>query len=520
MKKTNYYSPSEIIERATEHMVVLETQKTFTIQMATVLSMHLAKVQAIEVGICSSNQLPNTSCFVISPTGTGKSYILKALAKASGMNVSFIDSTQLTQSGYKGLNLMTAIAQIVKDNPCFFDSANMLVFDEFDKTFNGQVNSEGFCFSVQRDLLKLFEGSDYNISASAEYAGKSTTVNLDKTFIVLAGACSGINNILMKRYAPKVTIGFSASETKNTTNVELIKQADINDLVNYGMLREIAGRVNSVFHIGSLSKEDYKAIISSDSKVSSLSQYRNLFKSRGCKLSINDAAVNKIADIAVTRNMGARTVNAVLLEQLYPAYNYLENHLDYNKVTLRVNSNDEFVLSYKKGGRQEFTTPIEENSHMLYNLIEELFDEQNIDIFCNTICSLANLIEHEDDMFLYSFLQLVCRYYKARVRPSERNIENVLKLAKATKRPVTGGISPFEIICIDYLKASDKVDKDNTTTTSTPKFVETFRTHFETYKEYYFPETQALLYESIANAAKLYVNNQTSKESSKFVDNT
>ena len=447
MKKVTYYTPAQIIERAAEHMVVLDTQKAFTERMASMLSMHLAKVQAMENNGFSFDHLPTASCFVISPTGTGKSYILKALAKASDMNVSFVDSTQLTQAGYKGLNVSQAIAQIVEGNRHFFDKANMLVFDEFDKTFFSGCNDHYDASNVQRDLLKLFEGSEYSIRGTGDMTGKPASVNLDKTLIILAGACTGINAILEERYVPKARLGFSTGGEEASSDVELVKRADINDLVEYGMLRELAGRVNSVFHIGSLTIEDYKTIITSDSKVSALTQFRNLLKTRGCKLDISGSAVNKIADVAEARRMGARTVNSVLTEQLASAYSYLESHPQCDKVILDTDSDNEFSLSYEQGKREisAVLEPIED--YLLYQLKCELATENSIDVFCNTICRLSRLIEPGEETYLYSFLQLVCRYYMANVRCSERTIKNIVKLAKATERLSKDHAAPFDIIC-------------------------------------------------------------------------
>lgn len=514
MKKVNYYTPSEIVERAAEHMVVLETQKNFIGKMAAMLSMHLAKVQALDSNGYSYNQLPTASCFVVSPTGTGKSYILKALAKATDMNVSFIDSTQLTQTGYKGLNVMQAIAQIVDSNENFFDKANMLVFDEFDKVFFNRSNAYYDAFNVQRDLLKLFEGSEYSLRGSGDATGRPAFVNLDRTLIVLAGACSGINTILEERYAPKAKLGFSTDSNSVQPKAELINRADINDLVEYGMLRELAGRVNSVFHIGNLSKEDYKNIITSNSKVSSLTQYRNLFKTRGCKLNISGKAVNKIADIAKSRQMGARTVSAILNEQLGSAYCFLESHPEYDKALLDTDTANEFILSYEQGKREVNSEPELIEEYLLYHLKYELASENSIDMFCNAICCLVRLTEPSEETYLYSFLQLVCRYFMVNVRPSERTVENLIKLAKATERRSKDSTAPFDIICEDYLMLVNKptIEKDEVSRSS-PEFIEAFEVFFELYKENCFALTGIELSSIISRAAEYYVNNKTVNDS-------
>lgn len=358
MKTMNYYTSVQIIERAKEHMVPIKGQQNFTKKIATLLSMHLAKVIALDSGNCNFNQLPCTSCFVISPTGTGKSYLLKALTKASGMNVSFIDSTQLTQAGYKGCNLTESLGQIYAENMDFFNGPNVIVFDEFDKLFFNPYNEYYNATNPQRDLLKLFEGTEYTVKYERGGTNRTANISLAKTFVILTGACSGITDILKRKYTPKTHIGFSSFDTSAnlTEPTDLIAKTDINDLISYGMLRELAGRVNSVLHISALSKDDYKTIIKSKSKASAASQYYNLFSVRGCSFHITGSAADKIANMAMERDLGARSISAILAEQACNAYSYLDSHPEYNKAIMTTCKDNRIVFNYIKGKRKEFET--------------------------------------------------------------------------------------------------------------------------------------------------------------------
>lgn len=492
-KITTYYSPTQILERASKNMVLLESQKDFREKFASLLSMHLAKVQTLESGEYSFNQLPSNSCFIVSPTGTGKSYLLKSLTIASDMNCHFIDSTQLTQAGFKGCNLTEILGQIYVDNNDFFNSANVLVFDEFDKVFFNAVNQYVNATNPQRDLLKLFEGSDYTIMINRE---TNKTVNLDKTLIILSGACSELSQIMRRKYMPKTSLGFGSSESssKELTANELVKKAEISDLIEYGMLRELGSRINSVLHIGCLTKYDYEKLVQDNSRVSAINQYRSLLKVRGCSLDITETAVSKISDIAVERNVGARTVSAVVSEQLSSAYGYLDNHQEYNKVILDTDDKNEFVLHYQKGKRKTFSTFNKtEKSYRKNYIFTELSSENNLNRFCCDICNVAGVDNLTHEIILYSFLQVTCRYLAYNLCSAERRIDNLLKLASSTEKQNDESRSPFEIICCDFL---DK-EKNNKN-----EYIKIFEFFFERFKENYTPNTRDMLVKAISTASK------------------
>ena len=490
MKIPNYYTQTEILERASANMVLLESQKEFREKLAALLSIHLGKVMMLDSGECTYNQLPSTSCFVVSPTGTGKSYVLKSLCAATNMNYYFCNCTQITTAGYKGTNVQELISKIYKDNNDFFSTANVLVFDEFDKIFLRKNNDYHNATNPQSDFLKLFEGGDYIIS-------DHKTVNLDRSLIILAGACSELMPILRERYAPKISLGFNTVTTSDEhTDSDLIKMIDINDLVSYGMLREIGSRVNSVLHIGYLSKNDYKTLTASDSATSAKSCYSNLMKARGCTLSITEKATDKISNIAVERNVGARTVNAVLSEQLSSAYCYLDDNEQYNKVILDTDENNEFFIRYCKGKRTEpVKARVPDDFDYETSLLNELGCESNINKFCCKLCESAQLKNQTEEQLFYSFLQTVCRYLAHNVRPSERRMDSIFKLAGATDKPYPDAVAPFEIICNDFIKDDKNNDPDEKSV---------FEFHFKQYSKNYLPDTRNILKKALKISSRAY----------------
>lgn len=135
-------------------------------------------------------------------------------------------------------------------------------------------------------------------------------------------------------------------------------------------------------------------------------------------------------------------------------------------------------------------------------------------MFCNTICCLARLIEPSEETYLYSFLQLVCRYFMVNVRPSERTVTNLIKLAKATERRSKDSTAPFDIICEDYLMLVKKPTIDEgKINRDTPEFIEAFEVFFEIYKENCFAITGVELSNIISQTVEQYVNNKIAADS-------
>lgn len=441
MGEVVYLTANEILDKAKDDMVLLPSQESFRNNVATLLSMHLAKVKGMEEQGFKFNQLPSTFAFVVAPTGTGKSYILKTLAKASGMNISFINSTQITPTGYKGKNLPQQIKNIVESKNDFFDSCNVLVFDEYDKIFDG-LHAKTMGYSSQPDFLKLFEGEDYELED-----GKK--ISLDKTLIILSGACArAVEKKQEKIKRENSRIGFK-NECDTLENINILESLTIDDLVEDGMLREIGSRVNTILHINPLTNEDYKILITDKSSVSTYGQFRNLFKLRGCKFNISRKAVEKITSEAIRRNVGLRSVPAIVSEQVMSAFSFLDSNEEFYKTALTTNENGDFRLVYNKGNRvypKSEKIVVEPVTYMTYDISKEISTENSLNSFCKEFCDNANITKVKHYPIIYAFMQTACRYLKLEIETSKQKLGGILKLANFTKRD-DKKFSSFEMAC-------------------------------------------------------------------------
>lgn len=485
MGEVVYLTAKEILEQAKDDMVLLPSQETFRNEVATLLSMHFAKVKGLEEHGFKFNQLPSTSAFVVAPTGTGKSYILKSLAVASGMNISFVNSTQITKAGYKGKNLPEQMKHIADSNKAFFESCNILVFDEYDKIFDG-LHDKTQGYSAQPDFLKLFEGGEYELN-------DGTKINLEKTLIILSGACArALEKKQDKIKGEKNRIGFKNISDENKS-FSAIDRLAIDDLVEDGMLREIGSRVNTILHINPLTDEDYKILITDKSSASTYSQFRNLFKLRGCKFNISRSAVEKITEEAKKRNVGLRSVPAIVSEQVMTAFSFLDSNEEFYKTVLTTSDNGDFRFVYNKGKRSYPKTKkiiIEPVTYKTYDISNVISSDNGISSFCKEFCDNANITKVKYYPVIYAFLQTACRYMKTEMVKEKHNLGNILGLANCTERKANEKLSCFEVATKRIIERYDD------------KFLEHFGTELLEYLQQ--EGTSDIIINTVDRGVKLY----------------
>ena len=447
MKKIEYYSASELLERARAQMVPLTNQWPAQKKIASLIARHLNKLQAMDRG-ARAEELFSGSAFLLGPTGNGKTFIIKSLAEVCGLHFATIDCASITMAGYKGKNLGEALAAILKGNPGFFEGG-ILNVDEADKMFY-KGNSHYDAYSPMQDLLKLMEGGDYTFVSDRI----TETVNLDRTLILLSGACAGITEVLKKRYNRSPVSGFLAGNVPQEDVEDYGPLVTLDDLVEYGMMPELASRVNTVIHIPKIDTAGYKRLLVDAAKTSALNRFRNQFRMRGVQLEISRSAANRIAEMCAERNVGARSIAAILGEQLTVAYDTVDDNAAYNKVVLTADGEGALKTRFSKGER----LPLPDFIRVSYegedfSILEETHSENSINHFCDDICQYASLRRASDEALLYNFLQTGCRYLARNAKPNERRFENLLKLAEATDRPCHGddAKSPFDAICEGYL---------------------------------------------------------------------
>lgn len=322
--KDSILTPKSIFNELSKYVIGQDNAKKI---LSTAVYTHLLRRQKIKPqitvlytgGYDTVPLLPNPNIILIGSTGTGKSYILKTIAKQFGFPFLKIDCASLTSSGYIGNGLNEYLAAFYKKHKGNMDEINnaIIFFDEFDKlSENSFKRSEGSVGGVemQQEFLHLIEDKEYLISSRG---GKEegVLVNLSNCMFVFGGSFYGIDNIIEKRLGKQKNIGFKNLKDSEADKSSYLQNVVQEDLVNFGILPELVGRVNHIVTLQNHTKETIVEIIKNASD-SVLNAYFNYFEIHLDKLIIEDEVYEFIAERVMKTGTGARALNGILNELL------------------------------------------------------------------------------------------------------------------------------------------------------------------------------------------------------------
>ena len=278
----------------------------------------IRKVYA-EKPFSSVPNLPNPNIVLIGSTGTGKSYMVKTIAQLFDLPLLKIDCASLTASGYmgNGLNDHLYIFFSRQAQNQSFINRSIIFFDEFDKLSEYNTKRpEGSVGGVemQQEFLNLLEDKDYLVQPSKRSQGEPFTIDLNNSMFIFGGSFSGIEKIIEKRAGLKA-LGFKKYGDRNKDENDILSYATPSDLVTFGIIPELAGRVNHIIKMEEHSKESIIQIIKK-SKGSALKTYENYFDIHFDSLTINDDVYELIAEKVLETKTGARAIHSILNELL------------------------------------------------------------------------------------------------------------------------------------------------------------------------------------------------------------
>ena len=275
------------------------------------------KKEAEEDGIT----IEKSNILMIGPTGSGKTYLVKTLARLLDVPLAIADATSLTEAGYIGDDIESVVSKLLAaaDNDVERAERGIIFIDEIDKiakkkeTNTRDVSGE----SVQQELLKLLEGSivEVPVGSNEKTAMHQTaTVNTDNILFICGGAFPDLENIIKERLTKKSTMGFNSSlKDSLDQEADLFQYVTNDDLRAFGMIPEFLGRLPVTVTLKPLDKEMLVRILK-EPKNAIIKQYEKLLAMDEVKLVFEEDALSWIAEEAIQRKTGARALRAILEE--------------------------------------------------------------------------------------------------------------------------------------------------------------------------------------------------------------
>ncbi len=309
-------APHIIKAKLDEYVVGQEHAKKV---MSVAVYNHYKRLAANEKPDKNGIEIEKSNMLMIGPTGCGKTYLVKTLAKLLDVPLAIADATSLTEAGYIGDDIESVVSKLLAaaDNDIDRTQQGIIFIDEIDKlakkenTTSRDVNGE----SVQQGMLKLLEGARVEVpvgSNSKNAMVPLATVDTTNILFICGGAFPELEEIIKQRLHKETAIGYTGElRDRYDKDKDILSKVMTEDIRKFGMIPEFIGRLPIIFTLEPLSREMLVKILK-EPKNAILKQYQKLLELDEVDLRFDDSALDAIAEKALKRDTGARALRSII----------------------------------------------------------------------------------------------------------------------------------------------------------------------------------------------------------------